>query len=247
MVVRGTLHDGGSCGAADEVEPAHERVGHPVRRVEEVLAVDGRQARAGRQRQQQRGEVGEPDHPRRLRGGDGVEIEVGQQLDGQLAAPRGDDRTDRRVDQHRLQLGGASRGGGADEPLAVHALAHHHVVAGLPDAIKGDVQARVQRSLHPRGGCGDTDAIAWLQRGGIADWHGPMVPDGQGRGRCRCAADVGVVPSGAVGRTGRRSVRGDAESAPSSTGMSRRPRWTPVRGRSSSKARLVLLFIGLLG
>ena len=86
--------------------------------------VQGRRAGQQRQREQQRAGVGVADEPRRLGGpGDRVEVEQRQQVDGQLTAPRRDDRADARIGEHRDQLGGALGRRRARRPGAVHALA----------------------------------------------------------------------------------------------------------------------------
>ena len=79
-----------------------------------------------------------------------VPVEPVEQVDGELASPRRDDRADRRVDQHRGQLGGALLLRRGDDPVAAHALADHDVVPTLGGWCRGRRPAGPAAAGRPR-------------------------------------------------------------------------------------------------
>ena len=151
-------------------------VGDGVRRVREVVAVDGGPPEAGGDRQQHGGQVREADQPRRLRRGEGVPVEEVDQVDRGLAAPRRDDARDVGVGEHPGELGGALRGGRrGGEAGAVHALPHHDVVPALAQP-----RRRRSRSARPRAPAtpadGDVTPMRSPGRSGRGKRSGMSIP-----------------------------------------------------------------------
>lgn len=105
LALRGQLHD---------VEPARETVRVAVGGVHEVRAMERGPAGEQRERGEEGGDVREADDPRRFAAGDDVPVQLVDEVDGGLAAPRGDDSADCRVHEEALQLFGALPGRGAD-------------------------------------------------------------------------------------------------------------------------------------
>jgi hypothetical protein len=149
MVRRCALGQGRPGRLSHDVEPRQERRGYPVGGVHEVLPVQRRDPRHGRDRQEQRRQVRVPDQPGRLGRRDRVEVDMRQDLHRELPAPRRHDGPDRRVHEHRRQLGGAVPGRCADDAGTVHAGADHHVVPPGAQVLDAEVQPGPEVGLHP--------------------------------------------------------------------------------------------------
>ena len=94
-----------------DVEPRPQGRGHDVRRVHQVVPVQGGDTGAQGDRGEQRRDVGVAHEPRRLGRRDGVPVQQRQEVDRQLTSPRRDHRPDRGVGQHPHQLVGTLGGG----------------------------------------------------------------------------------------------------------------------------------------
>ena len=92
-------------GRRGDVEPVRQPLGGGVRRVGEVVAVERRQPGAQRAAAASSGGVGVADDPRGLGRRDRVVVEQVDQVDRGDAAPGRHDRADRRVGEHRRELG----------------------------------------------------------------------------------------------------------------------------------------------
>lgn len=96
----------------------------------------------GRERHQDGGQVGEAHEPGRLRGGQSVPVQQVQQVDRGLAAPpRGYDTPDRRVAQHRGELGRTVGCGPGGDAGAVHLVPDDDIEPGLAQPGDAEVDA----------------------------------------------------------------------------------------------------------
>ena len=171
---RGAL--GHRAGGGGEVEPVDQPRGCGVRRVGEVVAVQGGEAGAQRQRQHPRGGVGVADDPGRLGRGDRVVVEEVDQVDRGDPAPRRHHRPDPRVDQHRGQLGRAAGSPRTDVGRAVHALPHDDLEATAPQPGDREVDPDRGGTRGARRGRGDADGVAGLERAREAEVHDAIEP-----------------------------------------------------------------------
>ncbi len=92
-------------GRRRQVGPVPQPVGRVVRRVHQVRPVQRRPAEPQRERQHPGGGVAVAHDPGGLRRGQAVPVELVEQVDRGVAAPRRHHRPDRRVDEHRRELG----------------------------------------------------------------------------------------------------------------------------------------------
>ena len=167
---------GDRLGRTRDVEPVGESLGDGVGGVGEVVAVQGRDPSTQRQGEHHRRQVGPADQPGRLGCGDGVPVDLVEEVDRGLATPRRDDRADGGVDQHRGELGGAGGLGGRHVAGAVHAIADHDVVPASAQPVDAEVDPPGGGAGDPAGRRGDADPVAGSQGRGEADHRRSSSP-----------------------------------------------------------------------
>ena len=174
----GPLRERLALGAPCDLPPRHVAGLHGIRGVHEVGAVQGGPAGPQGQREHHRGQVAVAHQPGRLGRRDVLEVEQTEDLDRQLATPRGHDGGDRRVGQHGGQLARPVGRRCAHHAPAVHALPHDDVEPLVAQRLHAEAEARPQGAVDPAGGGRHADAVTGTQGAGIAG-HSSAYSGGQ--------------------------------------------------------------------